>query len=265
MSDNFSIFIIFSSNIIEICFSRDIRNYSKDSDETMDVSQFLLVLATQFLLQISQLNTHWKKWLFFVLISAVGEGFRIDSCRDYPNKKYTGVNIGEFLVNEYDLTVNITNRDCSLRIDPLVKNNFFKLIKNHNSKILNKGITDYSLPLKEDYHKDKIRTLDLNLIMKRSILVTPTLKQVQTWIMTWNPLTDAEFNQIVKEFSYVENVSELPIFLSTEEIMKKGLTDYREASLEQPWGLYCPKCKTTYKANIFAKTCYSCKTPLKRA
>ncbi|MFX0211868.1 MAG: hypothetical protein ACFFDT_38185, partial [Candidatus Hodarchaeota archaeon] len=133
-------------------------------------------------------------------------------------------------------------------------------------KILKNGITNYFLPLKEDYHKDKIRTLDLKLVLKRTILVTPTLKEVQNWIITWNPLTDAEFNQLDKENSNNKtiNITELSPFLSNEEIVTKGWNNYREASLEQPWGLICLQCEMAYKANIFAKTCYSCKIPLKR-
>jgi hypothetical protein len=265
MSDYFSVFVVLSPNVIEMCFSRNNNNYSNDSDEKMNVSQLLLIITMQFILQISQLDRQWKKWMFFVVTSAIGEGFRIDSCRDYPREKFTGVNIENFLANEYDLIANILNRSCSLRIDPIVKKNFFTLVE--NQKLITNKITKYSLPLTNNYQEGKIRTLDLKLIMKRTTIIIPTLKQVQTWIMTWNPMTDTEFNRLINESAKIENanIAELPPFLSSEEILTKGWTNYRETSLEQPWGLICPKCKMTYKANIFAKTCYSCQTLLKRA
>ncbi|MHA2203585.1 MAG: hypothetical protein ACW991_07835 [Candidatus Hodarchaeales archaeon] len=261
MSDIFSVFVVFPHNIIEVCFSRPIGD---KSNEKMDKSQLLLVVATQFLLQVVELKSDWKKWMFFVLSSAVGEGFRIDSCRDYPREEYTKIKIDKFLINEYDLVANIQTKDCSLRIDPIVKENFFTLIENHKSKTLKNKITKYSLPAIEA-QKDKIRTLDLKLILKRTILVVPTVKQVQTWIITWNQLTDTEFTRLEIVDTKDIDVSELPPFLSNEEIMTKGWTNYREASLEQPWGLVCPNCRMTYSSNIFAKICNSCQTILTRA
>ncbi|MFX0123600.1 MAG: hypothetical protein ACFFAE_08145 [Candidatus Hodarchaeota archaeon] len=264
MSDIFSVFVVLPHNIIELCFSRPIRDNSNDSDKKMDKSQFLLIAATQFLLQVAQLKADWKKWMFFVLSSAIGEGFRIDSCRDYPREEFTKVNIEKILINEFDLVANILTKDCSLRIDEIVKQNFFKLIEEHKSKILRKKITKYFLPANEA-QKDKIRTLDLKLITKRTVLITPTVKQVQTWIITWDQLTSAEFKQLktvdIKEL----DLTELPPFLSNEEIMAKGWTNYREATLEQPWGLVCSNCKMTYSANIFARVCNSCHAILKRA
>ena len=125
MRDIFSIFVIFPRNIIEVCFSRPAQDDLNDSDNGMNTSQYLLVAASQFLLQVSQLKSNWKKWMFFVLSSALGEGFRIDSCRDYPREEFTEINIEKFLINEYDLVANIQTKDCSLRIDPIVKENFF--------------------------------------------------------------------------------------------------------------------------------------------
>ena len=86
MSDFSSVFVVLPLDIIEICFSRDSLDDSKDSEKRMDVSQFLLLIASQFLLYISQFRIHWKKWLFLVLQIAIGEGFRIDSYRDYPRE-----------------------------------------------------------------------------------------------------------------------------------------------------------------------------------
>ncbi len=264
MSDILSIFVVFPHNIIEICFSRATQDNSHGTNKNMNKSQFLLVAATQFLLQVTQLKSDWKKWMFFVLSSAIGEGFRIDSCRDYPQEEFTKVNIEKFLINEYDLVANILTKNCSLRIDPIVKENFFNLMESHKSKILKNKITKYSLPAAEA-QKDKIRTLDLKLIMKRTILVAPTIKQVQVWIITWDQLTSAEFKQLKTVDSKEIDVSELPPFLSNEEITIKGLTNYREAPLEQPWGLVCPNCKMTYSANIFARICNSCQSKLIRA
>ena len=264
MSDVFSVFVVFPKNIIEICFSRAVRDNSHDSDKKMDKSQLLLVAATQFLLQVGQLKADWKKWMFFVLSSAVGEGFRIDSCRDYPQEKFTKVNLEKFLINEYDLVVNIQSKDCSLRIDPVVKENFLTLLEDHNSKILKNKVTQYSLPATKVL-TDKIRTLDLKLIPKRTKLVAPTVNEVQTWIIAWNQITDIEFNQLKTLDTKDIDVSELPPFISNDEIMTKGWTIYREATLEQPWGLICPKCKISYSSNIFAKICNSCQTLLIRA
>ncbi|MHA2244683.1 MAG: hypothetical protein ACXADY_06905 [Candidatus Hodarchaeales archaeon] len=267
MSDNSSVFLVLPSSVIEICFSRDIHNDSKNSDKEMNVSQFLLVATMQFLLHVSQLKSDWKKWLFFVLTSAIGEGFRIDSCRDYPREKFTGVSIKPLLVSEYSLVINVIDQLCSLQIDPSVKKNFFTMVENQNMGSFNNRIYNYSPPFTNEYQKGLIRTLDLKLIMKRTILVTPPLKQVHRWIITWKPLTDTEFNQLSEKFVNIENIkiTELSPFLSTEEILTKGWNIYRETSLEQPWGLICSKCKMTYKANIFAKTCYSCQSLLKRA
>ncbi|MFX0013818.1 MAG: hypothetical protein ACFFB2_03560 [Promethearchaeota archaeon] len=233
----------------------------------MNISQFLLMITTQFVIQVAQLKKKWQKWIFFVLTSAIGEGFKIDSCRDYPREEFTGVNLEKFLVNEYDLIVNMLDEECSLRIDPNVKENFFTLIENHKSKILKQKITKYSLPLNNDYKKDRIRILDLTLIMKRSKLVTPTLKEVQSWILTWNPLKESEFSLLDKVLvnNGILDLSELPPFLNNEEILRKGWKDYLDTSLSQPRGLICPKCKITYKANIYAKTCNSCQTRLKKA
>ncbi|UCG04267.1 MAG: hypothetical protein JSW11_09830 [Candidatus Heimdallarchaeota archaeon] len=264
MSDIFSVFVVFPHNIIEICFSRPIRDTSNDSDKKMDKSQFLLVAATQFLLQVIQLKSDWKKWMFFVLSSAVGEGFRVDSCRDYPREEFTKINIEKFLINEYDLVANIQTKDCSLRIDPVVKENFFILIENHRSKILKKKITQYSLPATEAL-VDKIRILDLKFIVKRTTLVAPTVKEVQTWIITWNQLTVAEFKRLKTVDTKGIDIAELPPYLNNEEIVVQGWIDYRDASLEQPWGLICPTCKMTYSSNIFAKICNSCKSSLIKA
>ncbi len=261
MSDIFSVFVVFPHNIIEICFSRPI---GAKSNKEMDKSQLLLVVATQFLIQVVQLKSDWKKWMFFVLSSAIGEGFRVDSCRDYPREEFSEINIEKFLINEYDLVANIQTKDCSLRIDPIVKENFFTLIENHKSKTLKKKITKYSLPATE-VQRDKIRTIDLKLIMKRTILVTPTVKEVQTWIITWNQLTSAESKQLEAFDKEKIDVSELPPFLSSEEITERGWTNYREATLEQPWGLVCPNCKMTYSSNIYARICNSCQTILIRA
>ena len=60
MSEVLSVFIIFPCDIIEICFSRPTQDTSNDSDKKMDKSQFLLVAATQFLLQVAQLKSDWK-------------------------------------------------------------------------------------------------------------------------------------------------------------------------------------------------------------
>ena len=264
MSDQFSVFVVFPHNIIEMCFSRPVRDDSHNSDKKMDKSQLLLVAATQFLLQVEQLKADWKKWMFFVLSSAAGEGFRIDSCRDYPQEVFTKVNLEKFLINEFDLVVNIQTKDCSLRIDPIVKENFFTIIKDHDSTILKKKITQYSLPATEAL-TDNIRSLDLNLIQKRTKLIAPTIKQVQIWIMTWNQLTDAEFSRLETVDTKEIDISELPPYLSSEDIMAQGWTIYREASLEQPWGLVCPKCKMTYSSNIYAKICNSCQAPLIKA
>jgi hypothetical protein len=263
MSDIFSVFVVFPRNIIEICFSRPIQDTINDSDK-MDKSQFLLVAATQFLLQIAQLKSDWKKWMFFVLSSAIGEGFRVDSCRDYPREEFTKVNLEKFLLNEYDLIANIQTKDCSLRIDPIVKENFFTIIKDQDSKILKKKIIRYSHPA-TDSLTGKIRTLDLKFILKRTILVTPTVKEVQTWIITWKQLTDVEFNQLKTTDIKVIDASTLPPFISNDEIMTNGWTNYREANLEQPWGLICPNCKITYSSNIFAKICNSCQALLIKA
>ncbi|MFX0210444.1 MAG: hypothetical protein ACFFDT_30975 [Candidatus Hodarchaeota archaeon] len=264
MSEIFSVFVIFPSNIIEICFSRPLQENSHDSEKKMDKSQFLLVAATQFLLQVVQLKADWKKWMFFVLSSAIGEGFRIDSCRDYPQEEFTKINLEKFLMNEYDLVVNIQTKVCSLRIDPIVKENFFIILEDHNSKILKKKITHYSHPATEALI-EKIRTLDLQLIPKRTKLVTPTVKQVQTWIITWNPLTKAEFNRLEVIDTKEIDILELPPYLSNEEIVAQGWSSYRDASLEQPWGLVCSKCKMTYSSNIFAKICNSCQGSLIKA
>ncbi len=267
MSDFLSVFVVLSSCIIEICFSRNNLNDSQDSNKRMNASQFLLVSATQFILRVSELKSHWKKWLFFVLTTAIGEGFRIDSCRDYPRELFTGINIEKFTVNEFDLIVNIQNQICSVRIDPIVQKNFLAIMENKNSEFLKQKIASHSLPFNEEYQKGKIRTLDLKLIMKRTTLSTPSLDQVQTWIITWNPITEDEFKRLAEKTVNIENIDimELPPFLSIEEVTEKGWNDHREASLEQPWGLLCPKCKMTYEANIFAKTCYSCQTLLRRA
>lgn len=264
MSDIFSVFVIFPSDIIEICFSRPFQDNSHDSDKKMDKSQFLLVAATQFLLQVVKLKADWKKWMFFVLSSAIGEGFRIDSCRDYPQEKFTKTNLEKILMNEYDLVANIHTKVCSLRIDSIVKENFFVIIKDHNSKILKKNITHYFHPATEALI-DKIRSLDLQLIPKRTKLVTPTVKQVQTWIITWNPLTKTEFNGLEIIDTKVIDILELPPYLSNEEIVAQGWTNYRDASLEQPWGLVCLNCKMTYSSNIFAKICNSCQSSLVKA
>jgi hypothetical protein len=264
MSEILSVFVIFPSNVIEICFSRPLQENSHDSDKKMDKSQYLLVAATQFLLQVVQLKADWKKWIFFVLSSAVGEGFRIDSCRDYPQEEFTKINLEKFLMNEYDLVTNIQTKVCSLRIDPIVKENFFTIIEDHNSKILKKKITHYYPPA-TDVLIDKIRTLDLQLIPKRTKLVTPTVKQVQTWIMTWNPFTKAEFSRLEVIDTKEIDISELPPYLSNEEIVAQGWINYRDASLEQPWGLVCSKCKMTYSSNIFAKICNSCQSSLVKA
>ena len=264
MSDRFSVFVVFSSNIIEICFSRPLSDKSSDSDKKMGKSQFLLVAATQFLLQVVQLKADWKKWMFFVLSSAVGEGFRIDSCRDYPREEFTKINLEKFLLNEYDLIVNTHTKDCSLRIDPVVKENFFTIIEGHNSKFLKKKITQYSLPVTEAL-TDNIRTLDLELILKRTKLIAPSIKEVQSWIITWNQITNAEFNQLKSIDTKEIDILELPPYFSSEEIMEHGWTHYRDASLEQPWGLVCSKCKMTYSSNIFAKICNSCKASLIKA
>ncbi|MFW9905436.1 MAG: hypothetical protein ACFFFH_13935 [Candidatus Thorarchaeota archaeon] len=264
MSDIFSVFVIFPGNIIEICFSRPLEENLHDSEKKMDNSQFLFVVATQFLLQVVQLKADWKKWMFFVLSSAVGEGFRIDSCRDYPQEEFTKINLEKFLMNEYDLVANIQTKVCSLRIDPIVKEDFFIIVKDHNSKLLKKKITHYYPPAPEVL-KDKIRTLDLQLIPKRTKLVTPTVKQVQTWIITWRPLTKPEFNRLDVIDTNEIDILELPPYLSKEEIVVQGWTNYRDASLEQPWGLMCSKCKMTYSSNIFAKICNSCQGSLIKA
>jgi hypothetical protein len=264
MSDLLSVFVVFPNDTIEICFSRPARDKSQNSEKKMDKSQFLLVAATQYLLQVVQLKVDWKKWMFFVLSSAIGEGFRVDSCRDYPREEFTAVNLEKFLLNEYDLVVNIQTKNCSLRIDPIVKENFFTIIENHNSKILKKKITQYYLPATEPL-TDKIRTLDLQLIPKRTILVTPTVKEVQTWVITWKQLTSAEFNRLEIIDTKEIDISKLPPYLSNKEIMARGWTNYRDASLEQPWGLICSKCKMTYSSNIFAKICNSCQGLLIKA
>lgn len=266
MRDYFSIFVVLPSNIIELCFSQDKKDDSIDSGKRMNVSQLLLAATTQFLVHKSHFDSHWKKWLFFVLASAIGEGFRIDSCRDYPREKFTGVNIEKFLVSEYNLTTNTQKRHFSLRIDPLAKQDFFEKIEGLENNKIKQNFNEPYLPYTDEFRK-KIRTLDLQIIMKRTLLITPSLIEVQTWIISWKPINTDEFNQLNEDFVNIKelNIEELSPFLSYEEITVKGWDKYREKSLEQPWGLICPKCERIYKANLYAKRCNSCQAPLKKA
>ncbi len=267
MSDFSSVFVVLPSDIIEICFSRDSLDDSKDSEKRMDVSQFLLLVASQFLLYISQFKINWKKWLFLVLQIAIGEGFRIDSFRDYPREEFTGKAIDNLLVNEYDLKANIRSHQCSLRIDPTVKKNFFDIIKREDAGFFKRQIKEYLQPFHSEFNEGKIRTLDLKLLLKRKSFSAPSLFQVQTWIISWQPITLEEYNQLNKIKADIENIdiAQLAPFLSDTEITSKGWNEYRDPSLEQPWGLICPTCKMAFNQNIYAKTCYSCQTELKRA
>lgn len=267
MSDYSSIFVIHPADIIEICFSREIFKDTTESKRGMDVSQFLLLIASQLFSYISQFQSAWKKWLFLVLQTALGENFRIDSCRDYPTESFTGVNIEKFLVNEYDLVINMLTYHCTLRLNPTAKKEFSLIMKKQRVKTIERKIKRFYLPLTSEYEQRKIRTLDLKLILKRESLSKPSLIQIQNWLITWNPLTFAEFRQLIERESYTPNIdiSELPPFMSDEEISMKGWEKYRDPSLEQPWGLICPSCRTIFEANVFAKTCYYCQSRLIRA
>ncbi|UCE14847.1 MAG: hypothetical protein JSV04_06605 [Candidatus Heimdallarchaeota archaeon] len=267
MSENSSIFIIHPADIIEICFSRETFRETNESKRGMDVSQFLLLMASQLFSYLSQFHSAWKKWLFLVLQTAHGENFRLDSCRDYPTESLTGVNIKNLLVNEYDLVINMMTYHCTLRLDPNVKKNFNLVMKKQRVKTIERKVKHFSLPLTSEIQQRKIRSLDLQFILKRESLSKPSLIEIQNWLITWNPLTFAEFRQLIERESYTPNidVSKLPPFISDEEITLKGWDKYRDSSLEQPWGLICPSCRTTFEANVFAKTCYSCQSRLIKA
>ena len=76
-----------------------------------------------------------------------------------------------------------------------------------------------------------------------------------------------EFNQLNNlkaDIKHVE-IDQLSPFLSDKEIALKGWNEYRDPSLEQPWGLICRTCKMAFKQNIYAKKCYSCGNKLYRA
>ncbi|MHA2225208.1 MAG: hypothetical protein ACXAC8_08380 [Candidatus Hodarchaeales archaeon] len=264
MRDNSSVFVVFPSNILEICFS---RNELDNSNKGINVSQFLFLLASQFLLLVVKLGTNWKKWLFFVLQTGIGEGFRIDSCRDYPGEFFTKRNVERFFINEYEIVVNIQSNSCKLRIDPNVKTELSTLLKEHQLKELLHAVDVSSISFTSELQNDKIRTLDLKLMIKRSYLIRPPLSAVHKWIIRWKPLKSKEYVRLVENDLKINEIdfSKLPIFFSEKELFERGWDNYRNPSLEQSWGLICPNCKMNFESNIHAKSCISCQTPLKKA
>ncbi|MFX0087917.1 MAG: hypothetical protein ACFFAU_19855 [Candidatus Hodarchaeota archaeon] len=269
MNSHFSVFLVLANNILEIAYSRDdsINNQNRDfNDRYISISQ-LLVLFSLFY------SSQWKKWLFFVLQVADGENYRIDSCRDYPRENFTGLDIRPLLLNEYDLIVDQSSESCFLRVDKNEREELHSLIESYMevSTFLKKAVMNKE-PLHSEFQKNisQIRTLDLKLILKRICLITPEIQDVRQWIIKWNPITSKEFKELKNEFfknEFIEGIQAeplLPIF-SQEELKSRNWTIYRQARLEQPFGLICPSCLLQYEPNISAKFCNSCNNLLRKA
>ncbi|MFX0182702.1 MAG: hypothetical protein ACFE95_06415 [Candidatus Hodarchaeota archaeon] len=263
MTDHASVFMIFKYNIIEISFSRD---SSGDFKKRMDVSQFLLYATSQYYLLVEELGKNWKRWLFFVLKFATGEGFRVESCRDYPREAITKINIRNFLINEYDLVLDVYQHHCSLRIDPRIKCVFFSM-DDSVREYFKKKMYEFLPPFPTDSIESSIRIIDLSLIKKRTCLITPNVDQIQMWIIGWKPINKEELDKLIKQFQPADEIDlrdVLPL-VTEKEIALRGWDKYRDPRIEQPFGLICPSCKMTYQSNLFAKVCLSCQTRLKKA
>ncbi|MFX0172426.1 MAG: hypothetical protein ACFE9L_10930 [Candidatus Hodarchaeota archaeon] len=233
----------------------------------MNVSQFLLYATTQYYLLVDELRKSWKRWLFFILNFAIGEEFRIESCRDYPREAITKINIKNFLVNEFDLVIDILKRSCTIRIDSRIKDKFFLGDDSDQMEYLQSKIQDFLLPLTTDKFESYIRIVDLTMIKKRTCLIAPSIEQTQMWIINWSPIIKEEINNLADQFHITEKIdlgNVLPL-ITEKEVSLRGWDKYRDPFIEQPFGLICPSCKTTYQPNLFAKVCLSCQTRLKKA
>lgn len=259
-----SLFVVLPRNIIELNFSRDER--SEHKNDQVGVSQFLLYSAAQYILQVDMVKKSWKNWLFFVLQFALGEGFRIDSFRDYPRKEFTQINLKKFLVNQYELIVTTTETIIELRIIRETFDHYSKLDP-EGASIITPKIKEIHPPLDQKIFRDHIRILDLKVIPKRFYVVTPDLNTLHVHLIRWKDVTTVEYNllDLPSNTPSVEEISLLPPILSEEELQDRNWNKYRVADLEQPRGLYCPRCQLDFKPNIFAKTCSTCSLPLSKA
>jgi hypothetical protein len=255
--------MIFQYNIIELSFSRD---YSGDFEKGMNVSQFLLYSISQYYLLVEELGKNWKRWFFFILKFAFGEGFRVESCRDYPREAVTKIDIRDFLVNEYDLVVDVPKGHYSLRIDSSIRNGFFSM-DDSVREYFKKKMHEFLPPLPTDSIESSIRIIDLSLIKKRTCLIAPSIEQIQMWIIGWNPIIKEKLNNLKEQFQLADEIdlrNVLPL-ITEKEIALRGWDKYRDPNIEQPFGLICPSCKMTYQPNLFAKVCLSCQIRLKKA
>ncbi|MFX0052615.1 MAG: hypothetical protein ACFE8U_15160, partial [Candidatus Hermodarchaeota archaeon] len=214
-----------------------------------------------------ELGKSWKRWLFFILNFALGEGFRIESCRDYPREAITSIEIKNFLVNEFDLVIDFPKRSCTIRIDSRIKEKFFSEQDRDQMEYLQSKIQDFLLPLTTDRFENYIRIIDLAAIKKRTCLIAPSIDQIQMWIINWSPIIKEEINNLIDQFQLTDKIdlrNVLPL-ITEKEVSVKGWDKYRDPSIEQPFGLICPSCKTTYRPNLYAKSCLTCQTRLKKA
>jgi hypothetical protein len=232
-----------------------------DSKEGMNTSQLIFFAASQFLLLVDQLKENWIRWVFFILRFATGEGFRIESCRDYECLTVGMSKIHDFFLNEYDITVNVSDLNCILRIDSQVKNKLFSMLDDHIVQYFQKKMT-FCSPVEKNIFQKSVRFLDLTRIKKRSCLIKPTIDQVQMWIMDWKPSIGASNDALLKTEIDLENT---PAILGEDEIKSFKLSEYRDPQLEQPFGLICSKCNMQYQPNIYARICLNCQNQLLRA
>jgi hypothetical protein len=234
--------------------------------DQVDVTQFLISSAIQYIRQIRKKEESWKKWLFFLLQFALGEGFRIDSFRDYPQIKEDQIKLNKFLCNQYDLKIYPPNKFFELRIARESLEQF--IIKDPSgASVIKPNLRDIQPPLDKLTRSNLIRVLDLKIIPKRSYHVTPGLKALQLYLVQWEDSVLEEQSSLIlpEKFPPKEEITTLPAILSEEELQERKWTKYRDTTLEQPYGLYCPNCQLTYEPNILAKMCSSCFIPLMKA
>ncbi|MFW9854730.1 MAG: hypothetical protein ACFFFG_06700 [Candidatus Thorarchaeota archaeon] len=259
-----SVFIILPFNVIELCFSRDerIEQYTNQAD----VSQFLIFAAVDYIKRFGRASEDWKKWLFFVLQFAFGENFRLDSFRDYPRIEFAQISLLKVLINQYDLIINPFSKKIDLRVTNETLERFL-MVDNLEASLLTSHVGNVHDPLDQIVFSHSLRILDLKIIPKRFYLVTPEKEAVQANLIKWKDLTPAEYRMSnhLAGVPESENIRQLPPLLSEEELLDLGWNDHRQVDLEQPYGLYCPKCHLAYESNIYAKECSSCFIPLTKA
>ncbi|MFW9779491.1 MAG: hypothetical protein ACFFE8_11605 [Candidatus Heimdallarchaeota archaeon] len=259
-----SVFVILPFNVIELCFSRDerIEQYA----DRADVSQFLILAAIDYIKRFGRIRDDWKKWLFFVLQFAFGENFRLDSFRDYPRIEFAQISLLKILINQYDLLIDPFSKKIDLRVTYEKLERFLK-VDSPEASLLTSHVENVYDPLDQILFSSSIRVLDLRMIPKRFYLVTPEKEAVQAHLIQWKDLTPAEYRMSnhLARIPESENIVQLPPLLSEEELHDRNWNDHRQVDLEQPHGLYCPKCYLVYEANIYAKMCSSCFIRLTKA